>query len=239
MRLSIASAALCALAPVVTSAQAVTTSPVVGALAIKSIPASKIVATSGTTITTAASYMGIQCTGQCVVAKSSSGAKSGVSVKFGDASVKVEEVRTAVAVSHETPHALGLTISGSEILGIQCNAHAGLKASPNFRILGASNTGFKWAIFQGSKMVKSGHSNGEAAELPADDHVAGPMQLAVFSDGTLEITHGGLRLVMSSDDGKTIEAKSGGYLRFEDLGLYVAGVSEFGVTSAQIQGTNK
>jgi hypothetical protein len=65
------------------------------------------------------------------------------------------------------------------------------------------------------------------------------MQLAVFSDATIEITHGSIRLVMTSDDGQTIEAKTHGTLPFDNLGLDVSGVTEFGVTSAQIQGTNK
>jgi len=224
--------------PAALSAQLKTSSPVMGALVKKSIPLANITAATGS-ISVVPAYQGITCSSGCIVAKSGSDGQPGVSVHFADGSVRVEEVRTAVVISHDKPHSLAVTLNGKEIVGMQCDAHGTLVAAPRFQTLGASGTGFKWAIFQGSKMLTSSHSAGEPVKWNGDGHTMGPMQVAVFSDATVEITHGDSRLVMTSDDGAAIESRSGGSLRFEDLGLRVAGASEFGITSAQIQGVNK
>jgi len=216
-----------------------TASPVLGALVKKTIPIANITAAQGSSIAVVNAYGGDSCVSGCVVANAGLDGKSGVSVRFAERSVRVEEVRTAVVISHEKAHSLGMTLNGNEILGLLCNGMGAITASPKFSTLGAVNAGFKWAIFQGSKMLSSGHSNGEAVKWNGDGHTMGPMQLAVFSDATVEVSHGDMRLVMTSDEGATIESKSGGSLRFETLGLSVAGASEFGVMSAQIQGVTK
>jgi hypothetical protein len=212
--------------------------PVIGALVKKSIPRAQIAAMTGTSISTADTYAGIQCAESCVVAKAVKDDKSGVTVHFADGSVRVEEVRTGLVISHDKPHSLGLQLDTRPILGVQCDGHGSLKALPGFRAIGASSAGFKWAIFSGAKLLKSGHSDGDAVTWDGDGHTAGVMDVAVFDDGTLEISHGTSRLVMTTDDQNALKAPTGG-LRFADLGLYVQGVSEFGLTSARIQGVNK
>lgn len=233
--------AIALLTPVVMFAQVRPTSPVSvpGALVKKTLPSANITAIAGTAVMPVSSYKGVQCADKCIVATGGIDGKSGVSVHFADGSVHVEEVRTALVVSHDKPHSLTLSLDRSEILGMQCNERGDMKASPNFRPLGATSTGYKWVVFQGAKMLKTGHSNGEAVEWNGDGHNAGSMQLAVFSDVTIEISHGDTRLVMTSDDGPSIEARTGGTLKFNELGIQVAGVPEFAVTSARIQGVNK
>lgn len=231
--------AIGALAPALLSAQVRPTAPVIGALVKKSIPRANITAVSGSSISTVPTYDGIQCPEGCIVARGGSGGNSSLSVRFADGSVRVEEVRAGLVLSHDKPHAIKVSMDDWELAGIQCNAKGGLKATPNFRGLGATNTGFKWAIFEGAKMLKSGHSNGEPVEWNGDGHSKGPMQLAVFSDATVEIGHDGARLVMTSDDSEAIQARTGGSLRFSNLGIAVSGPSEFALTSAQLQGTNK
>jgi hypothetical protein len=65
------------------------------------------------------------------------------------------------------------------------------------------------------------------------------MQLAVFSDGTVEITHGSQRVVMTSDDTSLIERKSGASLQYQDISIWAADVPEFAIVSAQLQGVNR
>jgi len=212
--------------------------PVIGALVKKSIPRAQIAAMAGTSISSIGTYAGVQCAESCVVAKAVKDDRSGVTVHFADGSVRIEEVRTGLVISHDKPHSLGLQLDTRPILGVQCDGHGALKATPGFRAIGASSAGFNWAIFSGAKMLKSGHSDGDAVTWDGDGHTVGVMEVAVFDDGTLEISHGTSRLVMTADDQNVLKAQTGG-LRFADLGLYVQGVSEFGVTSARIQGVNK
>jgi hypothetical protein len=202
---------LASLLPAFAHAQIRPTSAIAGALAIKAIPRANIVAATGTVISSVSAYNGVQCAEGCIVAKSGAGGKPALSLKFGDGSVRVEEVRTGVVISHDVSHSLRVTANGSELAGLLCNGHGAMVATPNFKALGATSSGFKWAIFDGAKMVSSSHSNGEAVKWNGDGHSAAPMQLAVFSDATIEITHGSIRLVMTSDDGQTIEAKNPWY----------------------------
>jgi hypothetical protein len=67
----------------------------------------------------------------------------------------------------------------------------------------------------------------------------GPLQLAVFSDGTVEVTHGVERLVMTSDDTALIEQKSGSSLQYQEYLIRAANITEMAVVSAQVQGVNR
>jgi hypothetical protein len=230
--------AIAALTPAVMFSQTMPVSPVPGALVKKTLPTTSISGATGTRVSSATTYMGATCGTSCLVATGVGGGP-GLNVHFGDGSVKVEEVRTALVVPHEKAHSLRLLLDRSEILGVQCDAHGSLRATPDFQPLGATSKGYKWAIFRGSTMLKSGHSDGGTFNWDGDGHTAGAMQLAVFSDVTLEISHGTDRLVMTSDDGSAIETRTGGSLRFNDLGIKLSGVSDFALTSAQIQGVNR
>jgi hypothetical protein len=89
-------------------------------------------------------------------------------------------------------------------------------------------------------MLASGHSNGESIKWDGDGKsMSGPMQLAVFSDGTVEVTHGTQRVVMTSDDSGLIEQKSGASLQFHDAMIRAADVAELAILSTNLQGVNR
>jgi hypothetical protein len=237
MKLRIALAAAVVIVPAVAFSQR-PVSPVPGALVKKTLPTTAIGALTGTRLSSVTSYNGTPCADGCLLA-TGIGGPAGVVVHFGDGSVRVEEVRASLIVPHGKPHAVRLLLDRSEILGVQCDAHGALKASPVFQPLGATSKGYKWAIFRGATMLNSGHSNGEPVAWNGDGHTAGAMQLAVFSDVTIEISHGDSRLVMTSDNGPAIETRTGGTLSYNDLGIQLSGVPDFAVTGARIQGVNR
>ena len=224
--------------PVVLSAQG-PVAPVRGALVKKAIPRESIIAGEHTVITTAPTYQGIECTGGCLIARGDNKRNVHVVLRPMDPTAKLEEVRTTLIVPHGSPHSVRLTLDEAEIVGLLCNGKDAMLASPRFRAMGATSPGFKWAIFDGAKMVKSGHSNGESLKWDGDGKSMGAMQLAFFSDGTVEITHGSQRVVMTSDDSALIEKKSGSSLQYQDVSIWAADVPELAIVSAEIQGVNR
>jgi hypothetical protein len=225
------------IAPAALAAQ--TRPPVRGALVKKPVPRSSIVAGDHTRISTAPSYSGVSCAGGCIVARGDNKRNVHVAIHPIDPAVKLEEVRVSLIVPHGTPHSVRLTLDEAQIVGLLCNGRDAMLASPRFRAMGAPHPGFKWAIFDGSKMVKSGHSNGESLKWNGDGKAMGPMQLAVFSDGTVEVTHGNQRVVMTSDDTALIEQRSASSLQYRDVSIWAADVPEFAIVSAAIQGVNR
>lgn len=225
-------------APSLVAAQA-PTAPVRGALVKKSIPREAIVARDNTVISTAPAYQGTTCAGGCIIARGTNKRNVHVALRPIDPSVKLEEVRTTLIVPHGAPHSVRLTLDEAQIVGLLCNGKDAMLASPRFRAMGATKPGFKWAIFDGAKMVKEGHSDGESLKWDGDGKTMGPMQLAVFSDGTVEITHGSQRVVMTSDESALIEQKSGSSLQYQDISIWAADVPEFAIVSAQLQGVNR
>lgn len=225
------------IAPAVTVAQ--TPGPVRGALVKKPIPRSAIVAGEHTRLSTAPSYSGVSCTGGCIVARGDNKKNVHVAIHPIDPSVKLEEVRVSMVVPHGKPHSVRLTLDEAQIVGLLCDGKDAMLASPRFRAMAAPHAGFKWAIFDGAKMVKSGHSNGESLKWNGDGKAMGPMQLAVFSDGTVEVTHGRQRVVMTSDDTALIEQKSGSSLQYRDVSIWAADVPEIAIVSATLQGVSK
>ena len=224
--------------PVLLSAQA-PVAPVRGALVKKPVPLSSIVAGEHTVISTAPAYQGVSCTGGCIVARGDIKRNVHVAIRPIDPSIKLEEVRTSLIVPHGNPHSVRLTLDEAEIVGLLCDGKDAMLASPRFRAMGATKPDFKWAIFNGPTMVTSGHSNGESLKWDGDGKAMGPMQLAVFSDGTVEITHGAQRVVMTSDDSALIEQKSGSSLQYRDISIWAADVPEIAIVSTQIQGINR
>ena len=201
---------------------------------VKLLTGSDIAPTTGTSIAPSASYLGITCgTQPCLVARAAAGAQPAVSMKLAAAGVDATEFRTGVIFAHDVPHSLTLSLNGADIFGLLCNGF--IEATPRYGALGAAN-GFSWQVFDGSKLVKSGHSNGEAVNFGAVPMAMGsPMQIAISSKGAFEVVHGTIRILIAADDKAAIGAKTGGYLRFEDLGLRGGGVSEFAVVAPSLK----
>jgi hypothetical protein len=152
---------------------------------------------------------------------------------------RATEFRTGLIVSHDVEHSVELSLNGADIFGLLCNGHGVLTASPHYVALGAANQGFSWAIFDGAKVSKSGHSSGEPVSYGSgggEGHSAmGPMELALSDHGVIEVVHSGQRLVITPDDKSAIGAKTKGYLSFEDLGLRVAGPSSFALVKPSLK----
>lgn len=213
-------------------------SPVPGALVKKTLPMTAIVAGAGTTLSSVPAYHGVTCPGGCTVARGENKRNVHVAINPAVSGVKLEEVRASIIVPHGGVHSIRLTLDEAQVVGLLCDGIV-ISAGPKFRAMGATRPGFKWAIFNGATMIKSGHSDGESIKWDGDGKSMGPMQLAVFSDGTVEVTHGAQRVVMTSDDTALIEQKSGSSLQYRDVSIWAADVPEIAIVSAQIQGVNK
>jgi hypothetical protein len=225
--------------PAMVSAQA-PVAGVAGALVKKSIPRSAITGGTETVLSTVPVYQGVACEGGCILARGTSKQNVRVLIRPNDPAVKLEEVRTTLVIPHGQPHSVQLTLDDVELLGLLCNGHEAISAFPKFHAMGAVQKGFKWARFDGSKMIASGHSNGESIKWDGDGKsMSGPMQLAVFSDGTVEVTHGTQRTVMTSDDSALIEQKSGASLQARDVMIRAADVAELAIISTNLQGVNR
>ncbi len=210
-----------------------------GALVKKTLSSEAIVAGEHTVLSTAPTFQGMSCEGRCIVARGDNKQNVHVVIRALDPTVKLEEVRTSLIVPHGSPHSVRLTLDEAQIVGLLCNGKDAMLASPRFRAMGAAKPGFKWGIFEGAKLVKEGHSDGESLKWDGDGKSMGPMQLALFSDGTVEITHGSQRVVMTSDDSALIQQKSGSSLQYQDISIWAADVPEIAILSAQIQGVNR
>lgn len=211
-----------------------------GALVKKSIPRTAITGGTETVLSTAPVYQGVTCEGGCIVARGTNKRNVRVLIRPGDPEIKLEEIRTTLVIPHGQPHSVQLTLDDAELVGLLCDGHEAISAFPKFRAMGAVQRGFKWARFEGSRMVASGHSNGESIKWDGDGKaMMGPMQLAVFSDGTVEVTHGTQRTVMTSDDSALIEQKSGSSLQFRDVMIRAADVPEIAIVSTNLQGVNR
>lgn len=233
----------CTLALIVIPAALSAQAPVAripGALVKKSIPRTAITGGTETVLSTVPTYQGIACEGGCIVARGTNKQNVRVLIRPSDPAIKLEEVRTTFVIPHGQPHSVQLTLDDVEVLGLLCDGHEAISAFPKFRAMGAVEKGFKWARFDGSRMLASGHSNGESIKWDGDGKaMAGPMQLAVFSDGTVEVTHGTQRVVMTSDDSGLIEQKSGASLQFRDAMIRAADVAELAILSTNLQGVNR
>jgi len=237
MKIRFAAAALAV--PAMLSAQA-PVARIPGALVKKSIPRTAITGGTETILSTVAAYQGVTCEGGCIVARGTNKQNVRILIRPNDPAMKLEEMRTTLVVPHGQPHSVQLTLDDIEVLGLLCNGHEAISAFPKFRAMGAEQKGFKWARFDGSTMIASGHSNGESIKWDGDGKsMSGPMQLAVFSDGTVEVTHGTQRVVMTSDDSALIEQKSGASLQFRDAMIRAADVAELAILSTNLQGVNR
>lgn len=227
------------LAPSRAQVKAPTNIAVPSASSSKIIAPSSIVALDGTVTSSAPAFLGVQCGGGCVIATASPGGKPSVTLNVKSMGPRATEFRTGLLVSHDVAHSVDLSLNGADIVGLLCNGHGELKVAPHYAALGASNQGFSWAIFDGGKFLKSGHSSGEAVSHGTgggEGHSAmGPMELAVSDHGVIEIVHGGQRIVITPDDKAAIGAKTKGYLSFEDLGLRVAGPSSFALVKPALK----
>jgi hypothetical protein len=232
-------AAVALVIPTMISAQT-PVAPIRGALVKKSIPRTAIMAGTETVLSNAPAYQGVTCEGGCVVARAANKRNVRVLIRPSDPAIKLEEVRTKMVVPHGQPHSVQLTLDDVEVLGLLCDGHTAISAFPKFRAMGASQRGFKWARFDGSRMIASGHSNGESIKWDGDGKaMSEPMQLAIFSDGTVEVTHGTQRTVMTSDDSALIERNSNSSLQFKDLMIRAADVPEIAILSTNLQGVNR
>jgi len=225
--------------PAMVSAQA-PVARVPGALVKKSIPRTAITGGTETVLSTVPTYQGLTCEGGCIVARGTNKQNVRVLIRPNDPTIKLEEVRTTLVIPHGQPHSVQLTLDDVEVLGLLCDGHEAISAFPKFRSMGAEQKGFKWARFDGSKMIASGHSNGESIKWDGDGKsMSAPMQLAIFSDGTVEVTHGTQRTVMTSDDSGLIEQKSGASLQARDVMIRAADVAELAIISTNLQGVNR
>src|SRR5512141_1277501 len=98
-------------------------------------------------------------------------------------SSRATEFRTGLIVSHDVAHSVDLSLNGNDILGLLCNGHGEMKIAPHFGAMGAAKQGFSWQIFDGGKLLKSGHASGEAISHGTgggEGHTAmSPMEIAV------------------------------------------------------------
>ena len=205
---------------------------------LKRVSVSDISAMAGTSLSLVATYQGVGCGNDgCIVAKAAAGGQPVISMRLGGGKVRATEFRTGIIISHGVQHSVDVSLNGSSIIEIQCDAHGALQAVPKYAALGASNVGFGWQVYDGAKLLNSGHSAGEAVKFDVMAHtaVSAPMELAISDRGVLEIVHGASRIVLTPDDKESIGAKTKGYVTFEDLGLRVAGPAEFAVVNSTLK----
>ena len=241
MRHSVRTVFLAMLAwPVVLNAQAksapVSTAVPSTAPMFKSVAPSDISAMAGTFLSPIAAYGGLGCgVYGCHVAKAAPGGQPAISIHLGGGKVRTTEFRTGIIVSHGMEHSVEVSLNGSSLAEMLCNERGALQAKPNFAALGASRAGFGWQLYDGAKLVNSGHSSGEAVKFDVMSHtaVAAPMELAITDHGVIEIVHGASRIVLTPDDKDGIGAK--GYVTFEDIGLRVTGPAEFAVVNSTLK----
>lgn len=205
----------------------------------KLVGPSDIRALAGTTTSSAAMFLGMPCGSGCLIATASAGGKPSVALNLKSSGARATEFRTGLIVSHDVQHSIELSLNGADIVGLLCNGHGEMKVSPHFGALGATNQGFSWVIFDGDKLLKSGHSSGEAAFSGTgggEGHsLTGPMELAVSDHGVIEVVHGGQRMVITPDDKSAIGAKTKGYLSFNDVGVSVSGPSSFALVKPALK----
>lgn len=238
LRTTLRIAALLSSAPVVANAQLQLPTSVSTPTAItaKPIVAGDIRALTGTTTSSATTFLGASCGKACIVATAASGGNPAITLhpKSPD---KAKEFHTGLIISHDVKHSVDVSLSGSSIVGLLCNGF--LVVAPHFMEFGAKSAGFSWAIFDGDKLVNSGHSSGDAVKHGTgggEGHtMTMPMELSISDHGVIEILHMGQRLVITPDDKSGIGAKTGGYLKFDDLGLRVAGPSSFGLVEPTLK----
>lgn len=240
MRVSIATVVLLGV-PLVASRAQVQAPPnvvVPTASASRLIASSSIAALNGTATSSAPTFLGAQCGAGCVIATAAAGGKPSVTLHLKSSGPRATEFRTGLIISHDAKHSIDLSLNGSDIVGLLCNGFHNLTVSPHYAALGAA-PGFSWSLFDGDKLIKSGHSSGEAVSYGSGGGegraAMGPMEVAVSDRGVFEIVHMGQRLVITPDDKAAIGAKTKGYVSFEDLGLRVAGASSFALVKPALK----
>ena len=200
------------------------------------VAVSDIAAMAGTSLSPTAEYQGFGCGSDgCIVARAAEGGQPVISMHLRGGKVRATEFRTGIVISHGVNHSLNVVLNGASFIELQCNGV--LQAMPNYAALGASNAGFGWQLYDGAKLLNSGHSAGEAVKFDVMAHtaVSAPMELAISDRGVLEIVHGANRIVLTPDDREGIGAKTNGYVTFEDIGLRVAGPAEFAVVNSMLK----
>jgi hypothetical protein len=203
---------------------------------IKSITLADVKGLNGTMMSQQSSFAGDSCgPTQCIVAQATGGGGPSLQVHFGDGSVHAPVLQTGLMIAHGTPHSVIVSLNGSDIFSMQCDAHGALKATPMFGALGASTPSYKWELTENGKTVKAGVSKGDAGIIIDDgSHTMGAMAFAISDRGVITLMHGA-QTITFMPDAKDIGAKTGGYLRFDDLGLRGAGVSEIAVVNASLR----
>ena len=194
---------------------------------------SDVVGVTGSIVSSSTAYLDHSCDTRCLVVKAGAGAKAAISFRAPSTTQHAIEFRTGILISHDVPHSLDVTLGGSRLFWMLCDEVGALKITPNFSALGASTKGFTWKLYESGKLVKTAHSAGEAVS-PGTDGAKGhsmsvPMQFALSDRGIIEVVHGSRMMRFISDDRSGIGARTKGYVTFEDLGLRVAGPSEFAV----------
>lgn len=225
------------LAPMILGAQlkpTISTTTSINLSALKPVVSTDLVAAAGTTLATVPAYFGNTCpTGGCTTVRTSSGSTAAVSLKLsGDK--PASSVGATLLAPHGIDHDLGVTINGMQILDAICNNMMELILTPNFKSFGSSTSAFTWQFYDGGKLVSSGKSAGEALKLNVGGQVsqANMYTFDVSSHGVITIDHGAQKIIMTPQDMTGIGAKTGGYLKFEDLGLRMAGLDQFALVSA-------
>ena len=197
-------------------------------LVIKSVKVSDVTAAPGTVITGTTGIGGMIC---CIMAKTTSGSSPSMVVHFGDGSVHSPALQTGLRIQHDVAHSLTIMLNGTDIFSVQCDGKGSLKASADFAALGASSGGYKWELSENGKAVTSGHGSGGGEGIVIDmGHDVSDMQFGITDRGVMTLYHGSHTLVITPD-ATNIGAKTGGYLRFQDLGVRAGGVSEFSLVS--------
>jgi len=216
----------------------ITSTTTVNLSLLKPVMQAEMTALSGTTLSSAPTYFNVGCSaGACTVAKGTATA-TGVTMPLGGSKVAATQVRASLLTPHGIDHTLFVSLNGAEILNAICSAAMELKLAPNFKSVGALNNGFTWELYEGGKLVKSGKSAGEALALNMGGQVnmASQYDFTVYNHGVIEILHGAnQRIVLTPLDQANIGAKTGGSLRFEDLGLRVAGIDQFAIVAAGLK----
>jgi len=225
------------LAPTMLGAQlrpTVSTTTSINLSALKPVISTDLIAAAGTTLATVPTYFGTTCpTGGCTTIKTAAGSTAGVSLKLSS-DKPASSVGATLLAPHGIDHDLGVTINGTQILDAICNNMMELILTPNFKAFGSSTSAFTWQFYDGGKLVSSGTSAGAALKLNVGGQIskANMYNFEVSNRGTITINHGAQKIVMIPEDASGIGAKTGGYLKFEDLGLRMAGLDQFALVSA-------
>jgi hypothetical protein len=201
-----------------------------------------VAAAAGTRFSRQQAWLGTTCVGPgggCLVAQGSGGGATGLEVQLGS---RARSARAGLLLGHGQAHTLTVSLDGREVMGFSCNGRS-------IRLRAPGGRAFRWTLFDGEKVLRSGQSAGEAVEVASPPHGSGgamPMQLSVQHRDPAQLAgasdawckkYGCLQLVLAHGDHRimvmpVLERSTPMELR--TLGVRVAGVPSFAVSSLEV-----